>query len=110
MRWGFSTAFWSLNRENEPNALFVPTGGRTTASGWPEKNDTYAYWTGGGLSWAVPYIVGTTALGLQIDPALTKEQAIKYLMESAYPRKNGGIINPEGFVQLVEKNKPEILH
>jgi hypothetical protein len=85
--------------------LGVPTGGRTTASGYPERNDSYAYWSDGGLSWAVPYIVGTLALGWQADPDLTNENAVKYLLDSAFDGKSGKAINPEGFVGMVLKYK-----
>lgn len=84
--------------------LGVPDAGRTTAVGYAKK-DSYTYWAyDGGLSWTVPYVVGTIALGLQVDPDLTKEDAIQYLKDSATITSCGKVINPEGFINLVEKN------
>lgn len=94
---------WFADSDSRNYDLGVPDSGRTTAVGYA-KPDSYAYWPEGALSWAVPYVVGTIALGLQVDPTLTKENAIKYLKESATVTSRGKIINPEGFIKLVEKN------
>ncbi len=100
----YEVANWARASRITSDTLFVPSGGRTTAVGNFADSTEYMYWTNGGLSWTIPYIVGTVVLGMQIDPTLTKESAIKYLQESATPYKGGGIINPKGFLELVEKN------
>lgn len=100
----YEPAQWAKNFSISTDSLCVPSSGRTTAVGNSSDSTEYMYWTNGGLSWTIPYIVGTVALGLQIDSTLTKANAIKYLKESAFSYKGGGIINPKGFLQLVEKN------
>ncbi len=100
----YEVAHWFKSAAIGKDAFFVPTGGRTTATGHRNDVKHYAYWTDGGLSWAVPYVVGTIALGLQIDPDLTKEKAFEFLKQSQIPYRNGGIINPEGFLKLVKQN------
>ncbi len=99
----YKIAKW-YGSEKDEYGIGVPTSGRTTAIGSYSKPTSYAYWTAGGMSWAVPYVVGTIALGLQIDPDLTKEEAIQYLKDSATLTSCGKVINPEGFINLVEKN------
>lgn len=95
---------WFTTSDVKKYDLGVPTSGRTTAVGYVTQ-DSYAYNTlDGGPSWAIPYVVSTITLGLQADPTLTKENAIKYLKESATVTGHGKIINPEGFIKLVEKN------
>ena len=85
--------------------LYVPTG-RTTADGKANRNNGYIFWEGGGLSWAVPYVAGVIALGLQVDPALTEKAAIEYLYASGYDFHGGKLINPAGFIDLVTRNCP----
>ena len=87
-----------------PGRLLVPADGRTTAADGLQ-DDTVAYFAQGGLSWSVPYVVGTLALGWQVDPGLTNQNAALYLMESATPVEGGVLINPPGFVELVRTNK-----
>lgn len=87
--------------------LWVPTSGRTTASGLPAWDRNYRYWTNGGVSWAVPYVVGTVALGLQVDPSLTHAETVQYLKQTGYPFRGGRIINPRGFVEMVKQSKGE---
>jgi hypothetical protein len=65
------------------------------------NNKSYGYDYEGGLSWTVPYAVGLSALGLQVDPTLTKGEILDYLFESAYEHNGLKIINPEGFIELV---------
>lgn len=96
-------AWWG---NNELTGLGVPTTGRTVATGSQNNTQDYYFETRGGLSWAVPYITGVAALGLEIDPTLTKQQIIDYLFDSAYKHKDGyKVINPEGFVKLVTSKK-----
>ncbi len=98
----------SMNYNNR-KSLYIPSSGITTANGY--FKDDYIYWINGGASWMVPYLVGVIALGLQVDPTLTKENAIKYLFDSATPFSdvtNGGLINPKGFINLVKQNAKTI--
>lgn len=101
----YTVAQWmSRSESNLKEGFYVPTSGRTTAEGYKNDPKQYAYWTNGGLSWAVPYVVGTIALGLQVNPKLTKGNAIKYLYESGNEFNNGKVINPEGFINMVKEN------
>ena len=52
-------------------AVIVPTDFRVIAS--PTGKNDYVHYSQGGLSWAVPYVAGLYALGVQIYPQLTKE-------------------------------------
>lgn len=100
----WKVAPWAAHGPDK-GALYVPTGGRTAATGYPTQDDAFAYWSEGGLSWAVPYVVGTLALGWQVDPDLTGENAVKYMLESGTPFRGGKLINPQGFVDLVGQRK-----
>lgn len=101
----FEVSNWAKKWEQHVvEGFYVPDSGRTYAVGYKNKENHYEYTQHGGLSWAVPYVVGTIALGLQVDPDLTKEDALKYLYESGHDFHNGKMINPEGFIQLVQKN------
>ncbi|WP_406243854.1 hypothetical protein ACF3M2_08830 [Tissierella carlieri] len=70
-----------------------------------KHSKSYGYDYQGGLSWTVPYIVGLSALGLQIDPTLDKQDILDYLIESGYEYNGLKIINPEGFIDLVTSRK-----
>ena len=70
------TAYWF--DENDVGFLsadmqdvIVPTDFRVIAS--PTGKNDYVHYTNGGLSWAVPYVAGLYALGVQVYPQLTKE-------------------------------------
>ena len=66
---------WQTGRELpidvQNNTLCFPMDHRTTAA--PNGIDDYVHYANGGLSWAVPYLAGLYALGVQVYPALTKE-------------------------------------
>lgn len=89
--------------DNPKGKLCIPTS-RTYAAGYIDDKDFYQYTQTGGQSWAVPYIVGVITMGLQINPDLTKKEAMSYLYKSGHDFKGGKIINPEGFIELVKKN------
>lgn len=99
---------WGLYKNN---ALYVPTG-RTTADGYtnPNKRNRYVFWEGGGLSWAVPYIAGVIALGVQVDSDLTEEKAFEYLYKSGYDFHGGKLINPEGFLEMIAINSNQSIN
>ena len=88
--------------KNNPDYLFVPTGGKTIANGGNPEH--YFYQTNSGVSSTIPYICGVIAMGLQVDPDLTQEKAISFLKESGNPFQKGKLINPAGFIELVKKN------
>ena len=59
--------FWPVILKNAT----VPTDFRVIAS--PTGKNDYVHYAKGGLSWAVPYVAGLYALGVQVYPQLTKE-------------------------------------
>ena len=86
--------------------ILVPTSPRTTAEEYDKGEFAYQYCGRGGLSWAIPYCAGVFALGWQVDPELSSGQMRDLLFKSAYIRDGGmRIINPEGFIQLVKRQK-----
>lgn len=95
-----ATKYTSNNPERK---LCVPTS-RAYASGYLNDKRQYIFTQAGGQSWSVPYIVGVIAMGLQVNPNLTKEQSMKYLYDSGYDFRGGKIINPEGFINMVKEN------
>ena len=62
-------------------AVVVPTDFRVTAS--PTGANDYVHYANGGLSWAVPYVAGLYALGVQVYPPLTKDVFVKAALETA---------------------------
>jgi subtilisin family serine protease len=81
----------------------APSSPRTTAEEYVKGDCSYQYTGRGGLSWSIPYAAGVLALGWQIDPDLTADEAVDLLFESAYrPNKDTAIIDPAAFVQLVK--------
>jgi serine protease AprX len=100
----YRPASW-VRRMPPPQAkfLWLPTESRTRAT--EMEPGGYHYDKRGGMSWGMPYLVGVVALGLQDDPALTRENAVRYLWDSATPWRSGRIINPPGFVSMVKQRK-----
>lgn len=43
-------------------------------------------------------------MGVQADPTLTQDKAMTYLWDSGYDFRDGKLINPVGFVEMVRKN------
>ena len=63
---------------------------------------SYQYTGEGGRSWAIPYAAGVLALGWQIDPSLTAEEAMNLLRESCYIDQYGThFIDPPAFIDAV---------
>jgi hypothetical protein len=90
-------------------SLFLcPADGRTTAVGFREDYNHYAYWGNGGFSWGVLYITGLIAMALQINPDLTEEEAFAYLHASSHDHLGGNFVNPKGFLERVAQaaNQP----
>lgn len=92
---------WLNNNSLKSKYILVPS--TFTLAGY-RNSDSYGYDYQGGLSWTVPYVVGLSALGLQIDPSLNKQEILDYLSKSAYKHDGFKIINPEGFIELILTN------
>lgn len=65
------------------NLLWVPANGITTAL--DDNPSDYIHWNNGFVNLSIPYIVGTIALGLQVDPELTKQEAISFPVPERNP-------------------------
>ncbi|MBP5616363.1 MAG: S8/S53 family peptidase [Elusimicrobiaceae bacterium] len=82
-------AYWfdkeNLNFYNQMPDPLVPTDFRVTAA--PNGVRDYVHYAHGGLSWAVPYLAGLYALGVQVYPGLTKDIFMQAVRETAdsYP-------------------------
>lgn len=80
-------AYWLGNVSSlsaDMQDVVVPTDFRVIAS--PTGNNDYVHYANGGLSWAVPYVAGLYALGVQVYPQLTKEIFVKTAHETATVR------------------------
>ncbi len=92
-----SDVWWSGSLSD---VVFVPEAGRTTASVLDGVN--YIYWAfNGGLSWAMPYMLGLYAIANEIDPSLTQSDLRMLVMDTAYKNGSMSIINPVGFIAAV---------
>ncbi len=85
------------------DALLIPT---TNTCPGIENITSRIYNADGGYSSATPYMVGLAAIGLQINPNLTKEDIVILMEATAYPTTKDtegmiGVINPIGFVNAV---------
>ena len=82
-------AFWEESlysgeyRGTDGSLLLVPMDGRTAAS--PAGGAEYAYFAGGGTSWAVPYVAGLYALACQVKPEVTFEEFLAAARSTARP-------------------------
>lgn len=82
--------------------ICAPASPRTTAEEYVKGDFSYQYTGRGGLSWSIPYAAGVLALGWQIDPDLTSDEAVDLLFESAYRfSESTNIIDPAAFISLV---------
>ncbi len=81
-----------------PELVVLPTAGRTAATSAPDDYK-YIYWAKGGLSWSMPYALGLYAIALEINPALTKNDLRKMIVDTAYFNfERIPIVDPVGFV------------
>ncbi len=86
----------------DPDLVYVPAGGRTTA--YTESGAQYIYWSEGGLSWTMPYTLGLYAIAIEIDPGLTQDELRAMIVDTAYINDVGQrIVNPVGFVAAALK-------
>lgn len=82
-------AFWEESlysgeyRGTDGSLLLVPMDGRTAAS--PAGGAEYAYFAGGGMSWAAPYVAGLYALACQVKPEVTFEEFLAAARSTARP-------------------------
>ncbi len=80
-----------------PELVYVPGSGRSAAAETGYRQ--YIYWSSGGLSWTMPYILGLYAIVLEIDPAMTKDDIRTLVKETAYESVQGlRIVDPLAFV------------
>lgn len=83
-----------------PDLVYVPAGSRTTAG--TLENAKYIYWSDGGLSWTMPYMLGLYAIIDEIDPTLTQDQIRSLVKQTAYKNSAGmQIVNPVELVATV---------
>ncbi len=95
-----SESWWS---SNQPDLVCVPSAGRTTAA--IVNRTKYIYWANGGLSWAMPYVLGLYAIAIEINPSLTKNDLSKMIVDTAYINNDAvPIVNPIGFVASALKS------
>ena len=107
-----AASFIPMSDKNDPDNLInswgavetvaIPTGGRTTAA--TNNGAKYYYWSEGGLSWGMPYVLGLYAIAGEIDPSLTADQLRQTLYDTAITNANGiRVVDPVGFVAKVLK-------
>lgn len=85
--------------------VYAPNSIRTVAESYDNHEFSYAYWGVGGLSWAIPYVVGVLALGQQVNPTLDARQLKQLLIETA--QQNAGVINPKTFIKKAKETKSQ---
>lgn len=85
--------------------VHVPNSVRTVAESYDNENFGYTYCGKGGLSWGIPYAVGVLCLGQQVNPNLSAFELKEMLIESA--SKNGCVIDPKSFLEMVKERKEE---
>ena len=85
----------------EKSKIILPGEYRTTASN--QGKNEYIYWGEGGFSWAISYLAGLYALGLQIDPDLTSGQIRDSLIKTKSFNSEGyGVVNPIGYINEIK--------
>ncbi len=92
-----TTDNWIGDGASNPELVYVPAGSRTTA--YDEGNKSYIYWSSGGLSWTMPFMVGLYGIIKEIDPSLSQSDIRELVLSTAYTNSSGmRIVNP---VELV---------
>ena len=88
------------------NALALPCSYRTTAEEYTAGQYSYTHDGHGGLSWGIPYCAGVMALGWQVDPTLTGDEIMRYLLSTAATGTDGNsIIDPVQFIQTLQTER-----
>jgi hypothetical protein len=85
----------------QPDWLVAPGDYRTSAS--IKGPAEYAYWGEGGVSWAIPYVAGVVALGVQVRSDMPVSELYRVLEETSIRSSKGfRLINPTGFIQRIQ--------
>lgn len=92
---------WPGNERLLNRLILAPCSYRTVAEEYREGEFSYQYTGRGGLSWGIPYVAGVLALGWQINPILTKDEAVALLLQSSYKKSGYNFIDPYEFVRVV---------
>lgn len=88
------------------NALALPCSYRTVAEEYTAGQYSYTHDGHGGLSWGIPYCAGVMALGWQVDPTLTGDEIMRYLLSTAATGTDGNsIIDPVQFIQTLQTER-----
>lgn len=92
-------AKYTSDKLREDWLVYVPASGRTAAC---DGENTYIYWSAGGLSWTMPYMLGLYGIVKEIDPSLTQDDIRELVVSTAYTNTAGmRIVNPVEFVCTV---------
>lgn len=92
--------------ETGSNTLALPCSYRTVAEEYTAGQYGYTHDGHGGLSWGIPYCAGVMALGWQVDPTLTGEEMMQYLLSTAATGTDGSrIIDPVQFIQTLQTER-----
>jgi len=57
------------------------------------------------MSWGAPYIAGLAALAFQVNPEIKPKEIIQSLVDTVTKTESGPIVNPVGFIELVQEKK-----
>lgn len=103
-RTGFADS--DVRAETGSNTLALPCSYRTVAEEYTAGQYSYTHDGHGGLSWGIPYCAGVMALGWQVDPTLTGEEMMQYLLSTAATGTDGSrIIDPVQFIQTLQTER-----
>ena len=103
-RTGFANS--AERAETGSNTLSLPCSYRTVAEEYTAGQYSYTHDGHGGLSWGIPYCAGVMALGWQVDPTLTGEEMMQYLLSTAATGTDGSrIIDPVQFIQTLQTER-----
>jgi subtilisin family serine protease len=90
-----------LKNKGVTKGLIVPADYRTTASNYGDE--AYVYWGTSGLSWAIPYVAGLSALAWQVNPRLRYSEIRELLIKTAGTKPNGvKVLMPLTFIDSVK--------
>jgi subtilisin family serine protease len=85
--------------------ILTPTSLRTVAEAYGDGIYGYTYCGQGGLSWGIPYIVGTLLLGSELNKTMSAKDLIECLYETRYEKEGFYYINPKAFLELVKSKQ-----
>jgi len=97
----FKPGFHHLGEfSNSETIVAAPTSNRTIAEVFDDNICSYSFSASGGLSWAIPFVAGLTALMWQIDNSLSAADVRKMLISKEFQTENG-IISPNKIINTV---------